>query len=167
MFRPVAVADVEEAVALVAEAFVGYRAFAPADWEPPAVDAQVRGLVGWAADPDYWGELARDDAGLVGFASVVPAVRATSRPASDAAVAHLGHLFVTPGYWGSGVAAQLLARARAAALGRGFASMRLFVPVGQARARRFYAREGFTAAGEPFDFASGLPVLEYRSPLEP
>jgi hypothetical protein len=42
--------------------------------------------------------------------------------------------------------------------------MRLFVPVGQARARRFYARERFTAAGEPFDFA-GLPALEYHRPL--
>jgi hypothetical protein len=40
--------------------------------------------------------------------------------------------------------------------------MRLFVPAGQARARRFYAREGFVAVGKPFEFGLGLPVLEYQ-----
>jgi hypothetical protein len=40
--------------------------------------------------------------------------------------------------------------------------MRLFVPVGQARVRRFYEREGFTATGEPFDTGLKLPLLEYR-----
>jgi predicted GNAT family N-acyltransferase len=39
--------------------------------------------------------------------------------------------------------------------------------VGQARARRFYAREGFIAVGEPFEFGVGVPALEYRRSLEP
>jgi GNAT superfamily N-acetyltransferase len=93
-------------------------------------------------------------------------MRHSLRVAQDPALAHLGHLFVEPRYWGSGVATQLLAHARTAASARGFAAMRLFVPVGQERARRFYTREGFIAVGEPFDFA-GLSALEYQRPLEP
>ena len=45
--------------------------------------------------------------------------------------------------------------------------MRLFVPVGQARARRFYTREGFVVVGEPFEFGLGLPVIEYQRSLSP
>jgi len=93
-------------------------------------------------------------------------MRHSFRAAPDPALVHLGHLFVKPRYWGSGVGTQLLTHARTTAAARGFAAMRLFVPVGQARARRFYAREGFIAVGAPFDFA-GLPALEYHRPLEP
>ena len=38
---------------------------------------------------------------------------------------------------------------------------------GQARARRFYEREGWRQTGEPFEIADGLPTLEYRRPLRP
>jgi len=44
-------------------------------------------------------------------------------------------------------------------------TVRLFVAVGQARARRFYTREGFIAVGEPFEFGLGLPALEYQRAL--
>jgi GNAT superfamily N-acetyltransferase len=94
-------------------------------------------------------------------------MRHASRSVQDPTLAHLGHLFVKPRYWGSGVAAQLLAHATGTAAESGFTTMRLFVVAGQARARRFYAREGFTAAGEPFEFGLGLPMLEYRRPLTP
>jgi len=162
--REIGLADVDEVAALVADSFVGYRAFAPADWEPPPASEQIRVLQGWIADPGFWGELAAEDQALVGHATFIPAVRHSFRMAQDPALVHLGHLFVEPRYWGSGVATQLLAHATAAASARGFATMRLFVPVGQERARRFYTREGFIAAGEPFDFA-GLPALEYHRPL--
>jgi GNAT superfamily N-acetyltransferase len=165
-FREIGPADIDEVAALVADSFVGYRAFAPADWQPPPVGEQIRGLQRWIGDPDFWGELASDDQALVGHATVTPATRHSFHAAQDPALAHLGHLFVKPRYWGSGVAAQLLAHATNAASARGFAAMRLFVPVGQERARRFYTREGFIAVGEPFDFA-GLPTLEYHRPLEP
>ena len=46
---------------------------------------------------------------------------------------------------------------------RGFTEMRLFVAAGQARARRFYEREGWRAVGEPFfDPVPGLTLVEYR-----
>jgi len=166
-FREIARDDIAEVADLIAEAFVGYRAFAPAAWRAPSASEQVAALQRWIGDPDFWGELASEAQTLMGHATFVPAARARFQAAADPALAHLGHLFLKPRYWGSGVAAQLLARARSAAAARGFATMRLFVPEGQARARRFYAREGFIAVGEPFDFGLGLPVLEYQCPLEP
>ncbi len=164
-FREIEPADIEQVAALVADSFVGYRAFAPADWQPPPVSEQVPGLQRWIADPSFWGELASQDQALVAHATFIPAMRHSFHPAPDPTLAHLGHLFVKPAYWGSGVAAQLMTHARTAACARGFAAMRLFVPVGQERARRFYTREGFIAVGEPFDFA-GLAALEYRRPLK-
>lgn len=166
-FREIVRDDIDEIAALVADAFLGYRAFAPVDWRPPSASEQIRVLQGWIADPDFWGELASDEGALVGHVTFIPAARHSFRAVPEPALAHLGHLFVKPPYWGSGVATQLLARAMTTATTRGFAAMRLFVPVGQGRARRFYTREGFIAVGEPFDFGLGLPVLEYQHSLEP
>jgi GNAT superfamily N-acetyltransferase len=115
-------------------------------------------LDGWIADP---GELALDGSTLVGHATYIPA-RGSFRPTSGPALAHLGHLFVKPRYWGTGAATQLLTHATGAATTSGFTAMRLFVPAGQARARRFYVRERFVLAGDPFDPGIGLPVIEYR-----
>jgi GNAT superfamily N-acetyltransferase len=167
IFREIARDDISELAALVADAFAGYRAFAPADWQPPLADEQVSVLQGWMADPGFWGELASDERALVGHATFIPAVRHSFQAAQDPALAHLGHLFVKPRYWGSGVATQLLAHATTAAGARGYEAMRLFVPVDQRRARYFYAREGFSAVGEPFDLGHGLPVLEYQRSFQP
>jgi GNAT superfamily N-acetyltransferase len=160
-FREVGRDDIDELAALVAEAFADYRAFAPARWQPPTAGEQVRVLEGWIAVPDFWGELASDGQALVGHATWIPA-RNSFRPTPEPGLAHLGHLFVKPRYWGTGAAKELLAHAIGAATVRGFAAMRLFVPAGQTRARRFYARERFVAAGEPFDPGIGLPVIEYQ-----
>jgi GNAT superfamily N-acetyltransferase len=164
-FRGIARDDIDEVAALVADAFVGYRAFAPADWEPLGAGEQIDVLARWIEDPDFWGTLAREKQTLAGHATFIPAARHSRHAAPDPALAHLGHLFVKPAYWGSGLAAQLLTRARTAANARGFVAMRLFVPAGQARARRFYTREGFTQVGEPFDAGLALSVLEYRRSL--
>jgi GNAT superfamily N-acetyltransferase len=163
-FREIGCEDIEGLAALVADAFASYREFAPAGWRPPTADEQVDVLQGWIADPDFWGELALDGKTLVGHATCIPA-RHSSRAAPDPALAHLGHLFVKPRYWGTGAARQLLAHATSAAATNGFTAMRLFVPVGQARARRFYTREGFAAVGNPFDPGIGLPLIEYRRSL--
>jgi len=164
-FRDIVRDDIDELATAVTDAFLGYRVFAPADWQPPPPSEQVNVLQRWFSDPDFWGELACEEGVLAGHATFIPAVRHSFRPASDTSLAHLGHLFVKPEHWGSGVAGELLARATGAASGRGFASMRLFVPVGQARARRFYTREGFVAVGEPFEFGLGLSTLEYQRSL--
>jgi GNAT superfamily N-acetyltransferase len=161
-FREISSEDIDELAALVADAFAGYRSFAPAGWRPPTADTQAGVLQGWIADPDFWGELALDGRTLIGHATCVPAVRHSFRAAPEPTLSHLGHLFVKPRYWGMGAAAQLLTHATDAAATGGYTAMRLFVPVGQARARRFYARERFVAVGDPFDPGFGLPLIEYR-----
>ena len=47
----------------------------------------------------------------------------------------------------------------------GFRAMRLFVATGQARARRFYEREGWRAVAEMPESPLGLPLIEYRRDL--
>jgi GNAT superfamily N-acetyltransferase len=120
----------------------------------------------WIEDPDFWGEVASRDGELAGHATFIPAARHTLLAEEEAGLAHLGNMFVRPAHWGTGVASRLMERALGAAAARGYRSMRLFVPEGQSRARRFYAREGFGAVGDPFDPGFGLPVLEYRRPLD-
>ena len=45
-------------------------------------------------------------------------------------------------------------------------SLRLFVAAGQARARRFYEREGWLPAGDPFDDPTpGIEMIECRCTL--
>jgi hypothetical protein len=65
------------------------------------------------------------------------------------------------------LAGTLHLRAIEEASARGFTAMRLFTPVGQARARRFYEREGWVTGSLQIDVAGGLPAIEYRRPLGP
>ena len=93
---------------------------------------------------------------------MLPAARAP-HPVDDPALGHVSNLFVRRDRWGSGLARALHAAAVAAARDRGFTELRLFVAAGQARARRFYEREGWAAAGAPFDDpVPGLTMVEYR-----
>jgi len=73
---------------------------------------------------------------------------------------HLDQLCVTPARQGSGVAALLLGAAKARAPDR----VRLEVNADNARARRFYVREGFAEMGAGVSPASGLPIvtMEWR-----
>jgi GNAT superfamily N-acetyltransferase len=100
--------------------------------------------------------------GHVAFLPGTMAHTATDEPG----LAHFWMLFVRPSHWGTGLATQLHREAVREAAARGYASMRLFTPAGQTRARRFYEREGWIAAGEPVeDDDFGLPVVEYRQEL--
>ncbi len=164
-FGSITRADIAALAASVAEAFARYRSFAPERWQPPTADSEALVLERWLVDPDFWGEVAFEQLTLVGHATFIAARRHSFRPEPGSDVAHLGHLFVTPEYWGCGAATQLLGRAVSAAQTDGFTGMRLFVPEGHSRARRFYEREGFNVVGEPFEFGLGLSVLECRRRL--
>jgi GrpB-like predicted nucleotidyltransferase (UPF0157 family)/GNAT superfamily N-acetyltransferase len=101
-------------------------------------------------------------AGHVAFLSAARAWRAVEDPT----LAHLRQLFLAPDHWGTGLARRLHGHAMAAAGERGFTAMRLFTPTGQARARRFYEREGWRVDGEPFcDPGFGLQLIAYRRSL--
>lgn len=67
-----------------------------------------------------------------------------------------------PDWWGRGVAAALHDAAIGEMHARGYESGRLFTPVGQARARRFYERRGWRVGEEAFNDESGLALMEYR-----
>lgn len=159
-------ADAPRLVAIRAEGFATYRSFAPPGWEPPieATD-EPEAFAAVLAEPDYRAAVARDGAGLVGFAGYLPA--AVSRaPVDDPELAHLQNLFVTEAAWGTPAGRLLHAWALDDARGRGFSRMRLFCAAGQTRARRFYEREGWTVAGpEQTGTPLGMPVVEYRREL--
>jgi putative acetyltransferase len=91
-------------------------------------------------------EVAEDGAGrLLGVVTV------------DPRHGHLDQLAVTRDAWGSGVAAALVARARALSP----AGLDLEVNTVNVRAIRFYEREGFRRTGEGLSAASGLPLFTY------
>jgi GNAT superfamily N-acetyltransferase len=149
--------------AIAGEAFAGYRSFAPEGWEPPARGSDIIATIGERlADPTMWcrlAELEGDPAGHVGFL----ASERTARPDPAPDLAHLWHLFVRPPYWGSGLATRLHALAVEEAARQGYTVMRLHTPSGQARARRFYEREGWWAtATHAADPVLGLETVEYR-----
>jgi GNAT superfamily N-acetyltransferase len=165
--RPAVASDAEHLARAVTDAFEGYRSIAPLGWAPPPHSTQLQRVRGLLARDDFWCLVAerRDEVvGHMGFIPVTAAVRAIADPA----LAHVVALFVRPDCWGAGVATALHAAGVDAARARGFEAMRLFTPARQARARRFYEREGWAQAGEPFHEPDlGLSLVEYRRPVPP
>ena len=163
-FRQAGLDDAAAVGAGVAAGFEGYREFAPPFWRPPALAAQVEHFRRLFINGDIWCLLAEHDGALAGQVSFVPA-SGGAEPIDEPDLAHLSGLFVEPPWWGSGLAARLHVSALEEAAARGYTAMRLFTPAGQARARRFYEREGWARAGPERDLAGGLPALEYRREL--
>jgi GNAT superfamily N-acetyltransferase len=158
-------ADAAALADVFVEGFEGYRELAVGELRVPDRGIVVRDLAARIGTPPVWCRLAEGGDGIAGFVSLLPASQAR-RAVDDPALAHFWMLFVRPPWWGSGLASRLHGAAVAAARGRGYAAMRLFTPARQARARRFYEREGWTAAGAPeLDPDIGLELVEYRRPL--
>lgn len=143
--------------------FEGYRSIAPPGWEPPELGPEVE-RVRAALAGGAWALMAERDGALAGH-TTIQAAATSMAPADEPALAHLRALFVEPEWWGSGLARELHTAALAEATRQGFSSIRLFTPVAQARARRFYEREGWRPAGTAEQYAAGLPVMEYRREL--
>jgi GNAT superfamily N-acetyltransferase len=163
-FRQAELEDAPAVGAGVAAGFEGYREFAPPFWRPPDAAAQVERVRRLIGQGRWWCLLAEHGGELAGQASFVPAA-AGPEPVDDPRLAHLSGLFVEPRWWGSGLASTLHAAALEEASARGFTNIRLFTPAGQARARRFYEREGWVRTDDHRDLAAGLPTLEYRREL--
>jgi GrpB-like predicted nucleotidyltransferase (UPF0157 family)/ribosomal protein S18 acetylase RimI-like enzyme len=172
--------DAEQLGRAVAEGFQSYLPFAPAGWTPRSAEDETEllhallerddfwCLLAWAERaPAQWADVERAPAErvLAGHVAFLPASRAW-RDVEDPDLGHLRQLFLAPDFWGAGLAHTLHTRALRAARECGFTAMRLFTPTGQARARRFYEREGWTVGGEPFcDPGFGLQLVEYRRSL--
>ena len=147
------------------DALDDYPGFAPAGWERPTYEQELDGLAELLADPDYHCFAALAGGVIVGQVVVLPAAH-TKVPVEESGLGHLRNLFVDRSQWGSGLATTLLRTVEDDARASGFGALRLFVAEHQARARRFYEREGWHAVTEPyFDPIPGLPMVEYRRPL--
>jgi GNAT superfamily N-acetyltransferase len=163
--RPAVPADADAIAALTVEGFESYRSFAPPGWQPPPPTSEAARVRELLRQEGSWWVVADRGGAFGGHASFIPAARSV-HPVDDPAVAHVRALFVTQALWGSGLAGELHAAAVAAARERGYAAMRLFTPAEQARARRFYEREGWRLARPPqFEAALGLELVEYRLTL--
>jgi putative acetyltransferase len=76
---------------------------------------------------------------------------------------YLDQLVVAPDHWGSVLATALLDQAKQLSPG----GITLLVNADNARAIRFYRRNGFVQAGEEVNPASGRPVLRMAWPGSP
>ncbi len=151
----------------VVEGVADYPAFAPPGWTAPAFEDELAHHRADLGEAHYHCIVAELDGAIVGQITVVPAARAP-RAVDDAALGHVRNLFVDRSQWGSGLATRLHGVMVDAARELGFAELRLFVAEGQARARRFYEREGWHPAVAPFDDPiPGLRMIEYRLPVRP
>jgi GNAT superfamily N-acetyltransferase len=138
-------------VLAVAIAFEGYRAFAPEGWQPPdeLTPENVERVARELADPRTFALMAVHEGDPVGHVLWV----------AQEDHLHLRHLFVLEPWWGSEVARMLHG---AAVDAMGGLPARLWTPALQARARRFYEREGWTLHEERFSEPFGLDLAEYR-----
>lgn len=148
--------------AVVREGFASYRSFGIPGWEPPAEpmpELDVRLANGW-------GVVAEDGGEIVGFGAFSQARASAMEGPPLPGLAHVWAIFVRETHWGAGIANALLAAVTAEIARQGYAEARLITPALQARARRFYAREGWREVGEPFAAeALGLDVVELRRPV--
>jgi GNAT superfamily N-acetyltransferase len=160
--RRASIADAEPLARGVIEGVEDYPSFAPPGWTAPSFEAELKHLRELLTDPDVCCLIGESDGALVGQITILPAASAP-HPVEDASLAHISNLFVRRDHWGAGLATDLHHSAVEAAGARGFTQLRLFVAAGQARARRFYEREGWVPVSEPFDDPSpGLTMIEYR-----
>lgn len=144
-----------------------YPSFAPAGWTGPTLEDEIAELRTSLALEHVFCVAATAGGELIGQVTILPAARGP-HPVDDPGLAHFSNLFVRREHWGAGLAGELHAAAIDAARERGFTQIRLYVAEGQARARRFYEREGWRPAGEPYhDPSPGLRMIEYRRRVGP
>jgi GNAT superfamily N-acetyltransferase len=165
-FRAATPDDASTLAAVLVEGFETYRVFAPPEFVVPAVEEIAAMLEPRLGKPTVCILVAEEPSGSVaGYVALLPAAD-SRRPDPDPRLMHFWQLFVRAPWWGTGLARRLHAAACEEAASRGFAAMRLFTPAEQARARRFYEREGWRRVDGPYvDEELGLSVVEYRRDL--
>jgi ribosomal protein S18 acetylase RimI-like enzyme len=163
--RPATLADAEQLARGVADGFAAYLEFAPPGWKPPSYEHELCLLEQGLPEPDVWALLAEAGGELAGHVAIRSAATAPFS-SSEPGLAHFWQLFVHPAWHGSGLAVVLHDDALREARERGYRAIRLFAAAGQARARRFYEREGWATAGPAFMLEGfGMEVVEYRREL--
>jgi GNAT superfamily N-acetyltransferase len=162
--RPATLDDVPVLAETVQQGFAGYAAFSPPGWEPPDSEIEAIGIRQRLAHPDAWCVLAHEGPQVAGHVALLAGRGRGGERIPD--LAHLWMLFIREPWWGSGLAVHLHGMAIAEAGAQGYGSMRLYTPAGQARARAFYEREGWSTDGvERFEPMLALDLVEYRRGL--
>ncbi len=112
-------------------------------------------MVAWRRDGNAF--VARSERRIAGFAAV------GDHRMDDIGVGEVYVLNVAPEHWGTGVGTQLLHRAQERLHQLGFSDVVLYVATENARARRFYEREGWRDDGvDEVEEFGGEPVEERR-----
>jgi GNAT superfamily N-acetyltransferase len=156
-FRSGTPADAATMAATVGIGFDGYRAFAPAGWEPPAFAVEAAAIRSRMVGEDAWALMAFDGDEPAGHIALL------ADPAPG--TVYLWQLFLRPPYWGTGLADHLHEAFLDTSRWRGYERGRLKTPFAQARARRFYERNGWQTDGlAVFDDTLGLELLVYTRP---
>ena len=151
--------------AAVVEGVAAYREFAGEDWPGFPLAGEMESFRELVRLPDFWSLMAEQSGELLGQVTIQSS-ETTRLAVGDPGLGHLRNLFVRQDQWGTGLARELHDAAVTEARERGYRELRLFAAAGQARARRFYERDGWVAAGAPaFDAKSGLDMVEYRLAL--
>ena len=111
--------------------------------------------IDFAARLNWWRERWRGE--LVPNATIIVAAADSVRGfVTIDKTGYLDQLVVAPDHWGSGLAAALVDKAKQLSPG----GVRLLVNDDNARAIRFYERQGFSVAGRDVNPTSGRPVLK-------
>jgi GNAT superfamily N-acetyltransferase len=153
-FREGTVGDAATMAATVGIGFDGYRAFAPAGWEPPAFAVEAAAIRSRMVGHDAWAYMAFDGDEPAGHVALL----ADPTPGT----VYLWQLFLRPAQWGTGLADRLHEAFLAEARARGYERGRLKTPVAHARARRFYERNGWETDGlAALDDSLRLELLVY------
>ncbi len=121
------------------------------------IEAAKRAAYDWAAE-------IRHESSHVGVAVadvVLGVVEARDPPGGSRDLPEITMLYVIPQYWGTGVASSLLAQGVGWILERGWETARLRVVEAQARARRFYEREGWRLDADVEPAHNGFFKLVY------
>jgi RimJ/RimL family protein N-acetyltransferase len=162
--RPATTADLGTIADSLVAGLATYRGWTPVGWNPPARTEMLLGLLQRFPHDGSWAHVAFEGSAPAGHISLRPDRDESEVRRPD--VALLTQLFVREQYWGSGLATELNALARADMAERGFSSGRLLVARGHRRARAFYEREGWRATGEHETSGElGLELAEYRLDL--
>ncbi len=136
-----------------------------------ALDPEVRGA-NWRdaiegnPSPTGFRRLAAEVSGVVvGFALVAPARATEAEPDPPPEMGEVVLIYTVEAVWGTGVGSKLMAKCVESLLDLGFVEAILWVATENARARRFYEREGWQLTGltrvEELD-GNRIPESQYQ-----
>jgi GNAT superfamily N-acetyltransferase len=166
-YRPATPRDTTVVAELMAAGFATYRDFAAPGWQPRSAIQEEAEVHARLSRGDVHARLALAENGVAaGFTGWMPATRPTGLGERAPCRAHLWTLFVARAWWGTGLAADLLAWSVDGMRESGYECAQLWTPTSHARARAFYEREGWGATGErEFSTYLGLDLVLYETAL--